>query len=217
MSYQKQNFQSGDILLASQLNSMDDEIESLDKNAVRNLSVADDFSTSVSYNIGDYVFYNNQLYKFVSSHSAGAWDSNDVVAVKLVEEMGSGGTSSYSDLSNKPSINAVTLSGNKTSSDLGLQDKINQVTVSTAGSVTQALDTGKFYHFSGILTALTITLNAPTDLPHYHFDFDSGSTAVTLTLPISVVMPAGFSVSINTHYEIDILNNYGVVCAWALS
>lgn len=31
------------------------------------------------------------------------------------------GTSNYSDLSNKPSINSVTLTGNKTSSDLGLQ------------------------------------------------------------------------------------------------
>lgn len=33
-----------------------------------------------------------------------------------------GGTSDYSDLTNKPSINNVTLSGNKTSSNLGLQD-----------------------------------------------------------------------------------------------
>ena len=33
---------------------------------------------------------------------------------------GSGGTSNYNDLSNKPSINGVTLSGNKTTSDLGL-------------------------------------------------------------------------------------------------
>lgn len=33
---------------------------------------------------------------------------------------GSGGTSNYSDLTNKPMINSVTLTGNKTSSDLGL-------------------------------------------------------------------------------------------------
>lgn len=33
---------------------------------------------------------------------------------------GGGGSSSYSDLSNKPKINNVTLSGNKTSADLGL-------------------------------------------------------------------------------------------------
>lgn len=34
---------------------------------------------------------------------------------------GSGGTSNYNELTNKPSINNTTLSGNKTSSDLGLQ------------------------------------------------------------------------------------------------
>lgn len=33
---------------------------------------------------------------------------------------GGGGTSDYSQLSNKPSINGVTLSGNKTSADLGI-------------------------------------------------------------------------------------------------
>lgn len=33
---------------------------------------------------------------------------------------GSGGTSNYSDLSNKPKINNVELSGNKTTSDLGI-------------------------------------------------------------------------------------------------
>ena len=33
---------------------------------------------------------------------------------------GGGGTSNYNDLSNKPSINGVTLSGNKSSSDLGI-------------------------------------------------------------------------------------------------
>lgn len=36
------------------------------------------------------------------------------------ESGGGGGTSDYSDLTNKPSINSVTLSGNKTAADLGL-------------------------------------------------------------------------------------------------
>lgn len=35
---------------------------------------------------------------------------------------GSGGTSDYTDLSNKPSINSITLSGNKTTSDLGIKE-----------------------------------------------------------------------------------------------
>lgn len=35
---------------------------------------------------------------------------------------GSGGTSDYTDLENKPQINSVTLTGNKTTSDLGINE-----------------------------------------------------------------------------------------------
>ncbi len=91
-----------------------------------------------------------------------------------------------------------------------------EVTVSTAGAVTQALDAGKIYHFTGALTALTITLNAASGLAHYHFDFDCGSTAPTVTLPNAVVMPSG-NFEANKHYEVDILNNYGAVISWANS
>ena len=94
-----------------------------------------------------------------------------------------------------------------------------EVTISTAGAVSQALDAGKIYHFTGALTSLTITLNAAATgkNAHYHFDFDSGSTAPTLSLPQTVKMPSGFSVEANKHYEVDILNNYGVVMSWANS
>lgn len=94
-----------------------------------------------------------------------------------------------------------------------------EVTVSTAGAVTQALDAGKLYHFTGALTALTITLNvAPSgQLAQYHFDFDCGSTAPTVTLPSTVILPDSNSFDAGTHYEVDILNNYGVVMAWATS
>ena len=41
---------------------------------------------------------------------------------------GGGGTSDYTDLTNKPKINNVELNGNKTSSDLGLQPAGNYIT-----------------------------------------------------------------------------------------
>lgn len=145
---------------------------------------------------------------------------------------GGGGSNDYDDLDNKPSINSVELTGNKTASDLGLVDEtdletaldekadaITEVTVSTDGSVTQALDAGKIYHFTGALTGLTITLNTPADggVAQYHFVFVSGSPAPTLTLPNTVSMPTGFSVGANNRYEIDILDGYGVVSVWAAS
>jgi hypothetical protein len=96
---------------------------------------------------------------------------------------------------------------------------VSEVTVSTAGDVTQALNAGTIYHFTGALSSLTLTLNAATtgQLAQYHFDFTTGSTAPTLTVPSTVTMPDGFDVKANKRYEVDILNGYGVVMSWTIS
>lgn len=99
-------------------------------------------------------------------------------------------------------------------SDTTKADKVTVTTVSDAGAVSQALDAGKIYDFTGALTSLTITLNAATAPAQYHFRFDSGSTAVSLTLPQTVTMPSGFQVEANKHYEIDILDGYGAAQSW---
>lgn len=54
------------------------------------------------------------------------------------DESGGGGTSDYSDLSNKPSINSVTLSGNKSLSDLGAEPEALVVHVTQSGSTYSA-------------------------------------------------------------------------------
>lgn len=92
-----------------------------------------------------------------------------------------------------------------------------EVTITTDGGVTQELAAGKVYHFTGDLTALTITLGETTGLAQYHFDFLSGATAPTVTIPASVTMPDSFSVEANTRVEVDILNGYGVAQSWAVS
>lgn len=45
---------------------------------------------------------------------------------KWVNGSGGGGTTDYTDLNNKPSVNGVTLSGNKTSADLGISGGSNE-------------------------------------------------------------------------------------------
>lgn len=90
-----------------------------------------------------------------------------------------------------------------------------EVTVATSGSVTSEIEPDCIFHFTGTLTALTITLAENSG--HYHFDFTSGSTAVTLSLPNTVTMPDGFTVEANKRYEIDILNGYGVAQSWAVN
>lgn len=93
---------------------------------------------------------------------------------------------------------------------------VPEVSDSSTGAVSIALDPEKIYKLTGALTSLTVTLNSPSSgqHAHYHIAFDSGSTAPTLTLPNTVVMPSGFQVKANKHYEIDILDGYGVAQGW---
>ena len=91
---------------------------------------------------------------------------------------------------------------------------ITEVTISTAGAVTQALDAGKIYHFTGALTALTVTATDPTT-GKYQFDFISGSTAPTLVVPASWVMPDNFLVEPNARYSLSIQNGYCSLEKWS--
>ena len=47
--------------------------------------VATSFSTSQAYQVGDVVKYEDKLYRFKASHSAGAWNASDVDEVNVVE------------------------------------------------------------------------------------------------------------------------------------
>lgn len=46
------------------------------------------YSSSATYAVGDYVFHNGSLYRFVAPHSAGAWNASDVTAVNVADELG---------------------------------------------------------------------------------------------------------------------------------
>lgn len=48
-------------------------------------NIANKFNSALSYNTGDYVFYNGNLYKFKNAHS-GAWDNNDVDLITVSEQ-----------------------------------------------------------------------------------------------------------------------------------
>ena len=101
-------------------NNLDDQ-DSTIHDAFRNM--APPFSESSTYAVDDIVLYGTGLYK---CHTAvvtpGSWTGSTNWQVYKLSEGGSGGggTSNYNDLTNKPSINGVMLSGNKTTSDLGI-------------------------------------------------------------------------------------------------
>ena len=125
---------------------------------------------------------------------------------------GSGGTANYNDLTNKPSINGVTMEGNKTSADLNIQSQTTQTDHGTADT-TFTLPANQ-YHVWGEVAALTLTLAAETSgvVNEYHFAFDSGDTATTLSLPDGI--QTDIVVEPSTHYECSIIDNYMAFRDW---
>lgn len=68
--------------------SLEDRVEAIvsdTEDMVENL--AEPFSTSENYSIGDYVIYNGVLYKFTSNHTAGAWNASDVTQTTAMEDI----------------------------------------------------------------------------------------------------------------------------------
>lgn len=98
--------------------------------------------------------------------------------------------------------------------DVGAEPSVIEVTISTSGAVTQALDAGTIYHFTGNLTSLTVTAsNATTG--KYQFDFISGATVPTLTVPASWVMPDNFMVEPSARYSMTVENGYCSLKKWS--
>ena len=80
--------------------------------------------------------------------------------MKISSSGGGGGSTNYNDLSNKPSINNVTLQGNKTLNDLGIQPSGNYVTPSDLSTVAT---TGNYSDLNGKPTIPTKTSDLNND------------------------------------------------------
>lgn len=106
-----------------------------------------------------------------------------VVKTYSVGGGGGGGTDDYNDLSNKPHVNGVTLSGNKSSADLHLQGATSIVTLTTAST---QLATNTIYN-GGTLASVTLTLpnSVPADFIA-QVEFSSGATSTTFTAPATL-------------------------------
>lgn len=98
---------------------------------------------------------------------------------------GGGGTTDYTELENKPQINSVTLSGNKTTSDLGI-DEVPAVTSEDNGKVLTATYSGGTGSFGW--TTPASGLQVETDGTNYWITVNSirlyfASSAPTGTIP----------------------------------
>ena len=128
---------------------------------------------------------------------------------------GGGGTTNYNDLTNKPALNGVEISGNKTSADYKISAQVIQVDHGTSDTTYQLPPNQ--YHTWGEVASLTLTLGAGTSgqANGYWFSFDSGDTATTLSLPESI--KTDIVVEPNMHYECSIVGNYMTFEEWEAS
>ena len=46
-------------------------------------SIAPVFSTTTAYAVGDYIYYDDKLYRFTAAHSAGTWNTSQVTEVTV--------------------------------------------------------------------------------------------------------------------------------------
>ena len=130
-------------------------------------------------------------------------------------DKGDPGTTNYNDLTNKPTLNGVEISGDKTSADYKISAEVTQVDHGTTDT-TFTLPPNQ-YHTWGEISSLTLTLGAetPGQANGYWFSFDSGDTATTLSLPEAV--KTDIVVEPNTHYECMIVGNYMTFYEWEVS
>lgn len=120
-----------------------------------NSIIADAFSTSTAYAVGDYVIYQGVLYRFTSAHSAGAWASGDVTAVVVGDELE--GKANTADLGNLATQNTVDYStevtnkptlgtlASKSSVDYSTSEVTNKPTLGTMSAVNDAPSDGDEY------------------------------------------------------------------------
>ena len=145
-----------------------------------------------------------------------SYDMNPLLAVLLAKiKSGGGGTKNYNDLTNKPKINGVEVSGDKTSTDYKISSGTAQVDHGTSNTTFEL--PANQYHTWGEVSSLTLTLGSGTDgqANGYWFSFDSGDTATTLSIPETI--KTDIVVEPNTHYECIIVGDYMTFSEWEVS
>lgn len=103
---------------------------------------------------------------------------------------GGGGTSNYNDLSNKPSINGVTLTGNKTSEDLNIGG-------------------GGGFSFTEVTKVSNdFTINDVNNITGIYIEFRFYNSATNMTQPVVIFKPTLLNVdgNINLKFDSDNLN-----------
>ena len=121
---------------------------------------------------------------------------------------GEGGTTNYTALSNKPSINGVTLTGNLTSADLGITGGSVSKTIQTIEGNTVTLQANAHTVITGVTNNLTISVaeEETSELKNYSFEFTSIDRIPNVKFT-NVTAPYSFEYERYKGYVGEIINN----------
>lgn len=136
------------------------------------------FSPFKAYATDDVVVFGGSLYKFTANKSAGIWNASKVETTTVAD---SAGEKDYTKLTNKPSINGVELSGNKTGAQLGLVDQV-PILEQPKSSMKENI----FYDFKELRESVHFILSEPADeniLNFWMWKFSTGETLYDIILP----------------------------------
>lgn len=151
----------------------------------------------------------NQYYKKKSTKKFdGGWETPDSSPTKNSKKLiTSGGVHS-----------AIGTLKNETNADISnaitAVDNGGKIVLDVTGDVSQELLPDVFYHFTGALTSLNITLGEAVGgrENEYKGQFLTGSTPPLVTFPADIVWIGGFlSIEANKNYQFSILNDIGVL------
>ena len=119
-----------------------------------------------------------KMYDGITGRSPIATDDLGYIGIgQKASQIISNGTTDYNDLSNKPTINNVELSGNKTSSDLGLQPELTETQTAAVNSGVTA---------ETVSQVETNTTNISTVQAHFKSD-DTRQLYISATAPSGTI------------------------------
>ena len=120
-----------------------------------------------------------------------------IAMIKALSKKGGGGSSNYNDLSNKPQIGGVTLSGNKSLADIGVP--VSVVTPESGSTFT--LQPCPVTYSFGEKAELTVTVTATSQ---YHFMFSCPSGTATVLTITGETYRMGDTIEAGETYEVDV-------------
>lgn len=161
---------------------------------------------------------NGNLYVKYTEGTGGASDTVDDLYVKLDGSWcqistGGGGTSDYNDLTNKPQINSVELSGNKSLDDLGIQS--SEISKTATGSIVTFSDGGDNIPVESFECEIVAQQEAGTPTPDNQLlitGFDSADIPVS---GVNIWQYGDLSVTTNQSLDVDIpVGTYNLSGEW---